>query len=187
MRQTREQRLIELLQTATTNTTATSMVAASLVNNVRTGWARLWFELFGVLASGAQHNESGFAMIDEGRIYFYKVTGLGKRQVIEGRREITFDRIERVRRAKGGKRWPATLKIRWRNNNDKRLDLSLGGMNPRQFPNNQEHINEMTQLILANNVEIKPDNSIRNILLALFGVLAFFIVLIVILALVVEG
>ena len=186
MRQTKEQRLTELLQTSTTNTTATSMVLASLVNNVRTGWAWFWFGIFGALASGAQHNESGFAMIDNGRIYFYKVTGLGRRQTVEGRREITFDRMERVRRAKGKKQWPATLKIRWRNNNDKRLDLSLGGATARQFPNNQVHINEMTRLILANGIEIKPDRSVRIALLTVIGVLMFFVVLIIFLVLI-EG
>jgi len=170
MKKTREQRLTELLEASTTNITATSMVHARITNSKAAGLAWFFFGIVGwLLAGGTKHDESGFAMIDKGKIYFYKVTGLGRRQTIEGRREIVFDQLERVRRVKGG--WtPAALNIRWRNNNNKRLDLSLGGGASRQFPNNQAHINELTQLILANKIEIKPDNSTRNAILWIVGV-----------------
>ena len=185
MRQTREQRLTELLQQSTTNTSATSMVHATM-GDATTGWE----DWFGATVN-ARHDESGFAMIDNGKLYFYKVTGLGKRQTIEGRREIAFDRIERVRRVKGSWIAPAVLNIRWRNNNDTRKALTLGspiggmvGVARKQFPNQLPHINEMTQLILANNVKIKPDRAGRillwGLLLLLFigllaGIAAFII------------
>ena len=189
MRQTRQQRLAELLEASTTNTTATSLVHAKITNTKATGWAWFLFGIIGWLIAGAQHDESGFAMIDEGKIYFYKVAGLGKRQTIEGRREIVFDRMERVRRAKGGFLAPATLRIRWRNSNNARLDLILGnatggllGAARRHFPSQQDNINEMTQLILANNIEIKPDRTMRNVLLLIFlgiPLVTFAIILIV--------
>jgi len=178
MRQTMEQRFTELLQASTTNLAANSLVHATITNNTRAGWAWFFFGIIGWALAGAEHNESGFAMIDEGKIYFYKVTGLGKRQTIEGRREIAFNQMERVRRVRGGRRAPAALNIRWRNNNNKRMDLVLGARPVRQFPNQQTNINEMTQLILANNVEIKPDRTVMISLLIVFGVLAGFIILI---------
>jgi len=197
MKQTREQRLTELLQASTTNTTAHSLVHAMIINARALGWAWAWFFWFGIIGwgiAGAQHNETGFAMIDQGKIYFYKVTGAGKRQIIEGRREIVFERIERVYRAKGGWLAPATLKIRWRNNKNIRLDLILGnatggfaGTARRHFPNQQTNINEMTQLILANNVEIKPDRTTRNILLLLLLLgIPLFMFIVMIIGIVVE-
>ena len=171
MKQTRQQRLTELLQESTTNTTATSLVHAT-ITSARSGWAWWFFGgLIGGLLAGSHHDESGFAMIDEGKIYFYSVIGFGKRQSIEGRREIVFSQIERVRRLKGNQRsGGGSLTVRWRNNNNRRVDVSLGGMALRQFPGNQDHINEMTQLILANNIEIKPDKTLRNTILIIIGV-----------------
>jgi len=178
MRQTREQRFTELLQASTTSTTATSLVHAIITDHTRTGWAWFFFGAIGGAIAGAQHRESGFAMIDEGKIYFYRVNGLGKRRVIEGRREIAFDQLERVRRVRGGRRTPATLNIRWKNNNNKLLELTLGGGSVRQFPNQQANVNEMTQLILANSVEIKPDRTAMITLLVVFGVFAGALILI---------
>jgi len=184
MKQTREQRLTELLQASTTNTTAHSMVHATIRNNARAGWAWFWFGIIGMAFSNAQHDESGFAMIDEGKIYFYKVTGLGKKQTIEGRREIAFSQIERVRRVKGSWLAPAVLNIRWRNNKNKRMDLVLGnaiggmmGNARKQFPNQHAHINALTQLILANNVEIRPDRTTRILLLIVVSPLILLVLL----------
>ena len=183
MRQTREQRMIELLQTSTTNQTADSLVHA-IIRNTSAAWAWFWFGIVGWLIAGSnQQDETGFAMIDEGKIYFYKVTGLGKRQTIEGRREIAFNQIEKVRRTRGGRTSPAALNISWRNNNNKRMELVLGAARVKQFPNQQANINEMTQLILANNIEIKPNHSVRNTLLAVLIGIPLFFLFIVLLAL----
>ena len=181
MKQIREQRLTELLQASTTNTTATSLVHAT-ITRARTFWEMF----FRSEISRAVQAESGFAMIDGGKLYFYKVTGLGKKQTIEGRREIPFDQMERVRRVRGGKLAPALLKVRWRNNNNKRLDLILGSPTggifgwsaAKQFPNQLAHINEMTQLILANNVEIKPDRTTGIAILVALVIIASAIALI---------
>jgi len=165
MKQTREQQLMELLQQSTTNTTAHSLVEAS-ITGVSGKWSFFLFGIVGALFAGSQHDESGFAMIDNGKIYFYKITGLGKRQEIEGRREVIFDRIERISRIKGNWLSPSALNIRWRNNDDKAVELALGGLsNKRQVPNRIAHLDEMEKLLLANNFEIKPDKTVRIILI----------------------
>ena len=182
MRKTREQRLTELLQASTTNTTATSMVHATITNATKAGWAWFWFGIIGWLIVGADQSETGFAMIDEGKIYFYRVSGLGKRQTIDGRREILFNRLEKVRRVRGGGKTPAALNIRWRNNNNKLLDLTLGGMNVRHFPSQLSNIDEMTELISANNVEIKRGLSLRNIAVIALWIIAALVFVIFMLA-----
>lgn len=164
MKQTREEKLMTLLQETTNNLTAHSLVDATISNPKGFIVTLLFGFIAGALVSAK--DESGFVMIDEGKLFFYKVTGLGKRQEIEGRREIGFQYIERVRHTVGKGRSAAALNIRWRNSDNKKRQLAIG-TTTRQFPNQQAHINNMATLLKENNVEVKIDKSARNGLIAL--------------------
>ena len=169
MKQTREAKLMELLHATTNNHTAHSLVDASITNPK----GLLVTLLFGVIVAAltsAKNDESGFVMIDEEKLYFYKVTGLGKKQAIEGRREIGFNYIERVRHTVGKGRRASALNVRWRNSDNKKRDLVIGSLS-RQFPNQHEHIENIVTLLKKNNVEVKIDKSGRNAII--FAVVVF--------------
>jgi len=176
MKQTREEKLLELLHESTTNRTAHSLVDARITNPRNTLTALLFGVIFAALTS-AKDDESGFVMIDEGKLYFYPVTGLGKRQEISGRREISMEQMERVRHTQGKGRRASALSLRWRNSKNKKLELNIGSL-PRQFPNQHQHIENIVELIAKNNIEVKLDKSGRNAIIILVVVFTILILLV---------
>lgn len=165
MKQTREDKLMELLHESTTNRTAHSLVDAS-ITNPKNFWITLIFGFIIAALSSAKDDESGFVMIDEDKLYFYKVTGLGKRQEIQGRREIDLTQAQRVKHTVGKGRKASALSMRWRNNRNKKLELTIG-TTTRQFPNQHQHIENIVNLLKKNGIEVKIDKSGRNAIIAL--------------------
>lgn len=156
MRNSREQQFTDLLREHTGNTTAHSLVQAAIINTSVNLWAAL-FGVVGLLVSGNAQPSTGFVVIEENELYYYSVTGMGKRQKIDARRKIAFERLERVRGRGGNKGMFNRLEIRWRNNNSRLVNLTLGGALQSQFPNQRENLNEIRKLITANQILVKPD------------------------------
>ena len=177
-RVTLEQEYTELLQTTQPDTTAHSMVHASTERGNAEWVTFLFGVIVGLIASG--HTETGFAMIDEGEIFFYPVTGTRRNRQITGRVRIGYDRIERVLGRKNRHGSFPELKLRWRNGNNKRIDVTLGGsVVGVQFPNQQAGLDLMGQILQVQNFEIKPDRSLlRWVLLFVlfFGLIILFAV-----------
>lgn len=152
-RVTLEQEYTELLQQVTPDTTAHSMVHAEIKPD------SIWLIIFaGLIADmfASGKTETGFAMIDKGDIYFYPVTGLRKNRELTGRVKIGIDRVERLIGRKRGSL--PHFKLRWRNSNNKRRTVTLGGSShSRQFPNQQKGIDEMSEMLIARGFELKPD------------------------------
>ena len=142
MRHSREQHFIDLLREHTGNSDAHSLVQATVMN-ARANSATFWFGLIGMLATGGAQQSTGFLVIEENELYYYSVTGMGKRQRIDARRKVAFDRLERVRGRGGSKEMFNSLEIRWRNNNDRLIDLTLGGALQSQFPNQRANLHEI--------------------------------------------
>lgn len=184
MKQTREEKLTESLQAFTSSRTAHSLVDARITNPRNFLMTLLFGIIIASLSTGID-DESGFVTIDEGKLYFYKVTGLGKRQEIQGRREIDIEKVERVRHTKGKGRRASALSMRWRNSRNKKMELTIGSV-PRQFPNQHQHIENIAELMVRNNVEVKIDRSGKNAIIILVVIFAILFLLVGVLFLLEE-
>ena len=160
MRVSKEQHYLELFRDHTGNYNATTIVHATMTN-ASAVWVWALFGLVGAAITGNVQQSTGFVLIEEGELFYYAVSGMGKRQKIDARRKIAFEQLERVRGVGGRKGMFQSLSIRWRNNNNRRINLIFGGMRKRHFPNQRENLNEIRKLISANHVEVKPDRHLH--------------------------
>jgi len=157
MKKTREERFAELLYEFNGQRNHT-LVPAVMIDVKKL----LWVILFGVLVAGNNHQNAGFVLVEDDELFYYSVKGSGRRQKIVARRQLAFNRIEKVHGSGGRKNLFNRLEIRWRNNDNRRIDVTLGGGTRSQFPNRQANLHEIRKLISANHIVVTPERRIND-------------------------
>jgi len=182
MSERRGERFLALLHESTTNRTAHTMLPARFVS-VANFWSTFFFGVLLTSLRNAPQNEIGFVMIDEDKLYFYPVQGLGRNQRITGRRHITFDQMSRVRFNRGK---ISNLTFRWRNSQNQKIDVVIGqqgafGGMEKHFPDHKENFGKIVTLLHDSGVEVKKGrmNLVLIIALSVLVISILFVVLIV--------
>ena len=156
MKTTREERFAELLYEFNGQRNHTLVPAVMI--DVKSFF---WVMLFGIIASGNNHQNAGFVLIEDNELFYYSIKGSGRRQKIVARRQLVFNRMERVHGSGGRKNLFNRLEIRWRNNDNRRINVTLGGGTRSQFPNQRANLHEIRKLISSNYIVVTPERRIN--------------------------